>query len=167
MTNLFQNLGRLGSDNRGSMVIETAIVAPVLVLMSIGGFEVSAMVARQHELQSGIAEAEAVALAANLGAETDTVKLQSMIEESLDLDQGQVTVTKVYRCDAGRELVSAASSCENYFGSSDSNSGGGNDAETVSEYVKLQVTDTYTPIWAHIGIGGKVTYKVDRMVQLS
>ena len=52
-------------DARGSMAIETAIVAPVLAMLSVGGFEVSAMVARQTELQSAASEAEGIALAAS------------------------------------------------------------------------------------------------------
>ncbi|MCB2056947.1 MAG: pilus assembly protein, partial [Novosphingobium sp.] len=39
------------------MLVETAIVAPVLVLMSMGAFQVSQVVARQTELQGAAAEA--------------------------------------------------------------------------------------------------------------
>ena len=54
-----RHLATLLRDTRGAMLIETAIVAPVLVLMSLGAFQVSTMVARQSELQSAVAEASA------------------------------------------------------------------------------------------------------------
>ena len=50
-------LARLCLDTRGTAVIETAIIAPVLICMALGGFEVSNMVARQHDLQNGAARA--------------------------------------------------------------------------------------------------------------
>ena len=56
-------------DNRGAVVIETAIVAPVLALMGVGAFQVSQVVARQHELQTGADDAASMALA---GWDTDS-----------------------------------------------------------------------------------------------
>jgi len=160
-------LARLRRDNRGTMVIETALVTPVLALMAIGGFEVSHMVARQHELQGGVSEATSIALAANLGAETDTQELASLLRSSLDLEGEQVIVTKLYRCDASSSFVATAGECENYYGGSDDNNGEGNDAQYVSSYVKVELSDSYSPIWSKIGVGSSFTYDVERMVQLS
>ena len=53
-------LPKLKRDERGAMMIETAIVAPVLILMSMGAFQVSQVVARQTELQNAAAEASAI-----------------------------------------------------------------------------------------------------------
>lgn len=158
---------RLLGDQRGTMVIETAIVAPVLVLMALGGFEVSHMVSRQHELQSGAAEATAVALAANAGAETNTIELAKLLRDSLHLQGEQVVVTKMYRCETSTSYVSTTDQCVNYWSSSDSNNGGGNDATRYSEYVKIKLQDSYTPIWTRLGLGGAFTYKVERTIQLS
>lgn len=153
-----KSVRQFAGDRAGSVVVETAFVAPMLVLMSIGSFEVSHMVARQHELQSGAAEAEAVALAANMGAETNAPALEDMLEANLGLDDDEVTVTIVYRCNANDYLVNSADYC----------GGGEEDDDTViSRYVRLQLSDTYTPIWAKIGVGKDLTYSVDRMVQLS
>lgn len=146
---------RLGSEKRGSVVIETAIVAPMLILMSIGSFEISGMVARQHELQSGAAEAEAVALAANLGAETNANEMKAMLKESLDLNDDQVSVQILFRCDADADLVSSSDTC------------GESEDIVVSRYLQVQLTDTYKPTWAKIGIGKDFDYTVTRTVQLS
>jgi Flp pilus assembly protein TadG len=40
-------LNRIRADETGTTLIETAVVAPVLVIMASGTFETSAMVARQ------------------------------------------------------------------------------------------------------------------------
>src|SRR5690606_13357791 len=112
-------------------------VAPVLVLLAIGTFEVSRMVARQGELQNGAAEAEAIALAAGAGAATDTETLKSILKESLSLSDSEVGVTKLYRCNASGTLVASASSC-------------GED-DVVSTYVRLDLRDTYSPIWTRLG----------------
>ena len=57
-------LRTLAAETRGAMIVETAVVAPVLILLALGCFEVSQIVSRQHELQSGISEAEAKRLRA-------------------------------------------------------------------------------------------------------
>jgi Flp pilus assembly protein TadG len=41
----FSLLRRLGGDSRGSMAIETALVAPTLIMMTLGIFEVGTVVA--------------------------------------------------------------------------------------------------------------------------
>ena len=55
-------LQRLLADKRGTMVVETALVAPVLILLAIGGFQLSDLVARQHNLELAAAMAEQIAL---------------------------------------------------------------------------------------------------------
>src|SRR5205809_105857 len=90
---------------RASAAIETAFVAPVLVTLALGGYETSRIVSRQHELQTGAAEAEGIALAANQGASTDTTTLKTILMNSLSLSTSQVTVTKLYRCGTSTSLV--------------------------------------------------------------
>lgn len=139
-------------DSRGTMVIETAIVAPVLVLMSLGTFEVSTIVSRQHELQSGAAEGEIIALAAAQGATTNAAQIRAIIADSLDLPEEKVVVQRLYRCDASASRVSAKENC------------GAN--AVVTSYVQIRITDTYTPVWTQFGVGGPVNFRVERMVVL-
>lgn len=163
MTGAFSSLLRkLGRDTGGSMVIETAIVAPVLVLLALGGFDTSHMVSRQNELQSGAEQGTAVALAANLGAQTNTDELATLLRNSLNLQGNQVIVTKIYRCETSTAYVSNSSACANYFNSSDTTA-----PVRYSTYVKIQLTDSYQPIWSHLGLGGAFNFHVTRTVQLS
>lgn len=146
-------LRRLLADFAGSMTIEMAAVAPVLVLMSIGTFEVSSMVSRQQELQSAASEGETIALAAAASAATTPLTtIEDIIEESMDLADDQVTITRFYRCNDDAALVSSDTACAT-------------DA-VVTEYMKLELTDRYEPIWTQFGIGSAFDYDVDRMVQL-
>ena len=151
ITGLWQRLSR---SERGSMAIETAIVAPVLVMLSLGSFEVSRMVARQHELQNCACEASAIALAANMGAETNTQQIAGILKDSLHLSTNEVTVTKVYRCNAQTTVTTTVPDCDD-----------GN--EVMSTYIRLQLTDSHAPIWTKFGVGTNFNYSVQRTVQLS
>jgi Flp pilus assembly protein TadG len=139
-------------DARGSMAIETAIVAPVLAMLSVGGFEVSAIVARQTELQSASSEAESIALAAAPDDAAKRATLKNVIMASTGLSTSQVAVTNTYRCGAATILVASASSCTS--------------GQVVSTYVQIQLTDSYTPTWASWGLGGTMNYNITRRVMI-
>jgi Flp pilus assembly protein TadG len=141
------------SNTRGSVVIETAIVAPVLVLLSLGTFDVSRMVARQHELQTGATDLEGIVLAVAQGSATDVNTIRSALSSSLNLPLSKVTVAKVYRCASSTTLVAAASACS--------------DPSNIAVYVQVNLTDTYTPIWTKFGVGSPLNYNLVRTVQVS
>ena len=142
----------LWSDSRGAMIIETAIVAPVLVLMSLGAFQVSSLVTRQSELDSAAAEGAAIALASPPNTSAKRTTLQQVIVASTRLATANVAVTEAYRCNSSTVYVAAASSCT---------------SGVISNFVKIVITDTYTPSWVEFGISGPVSYEVTRYVQYS
>jgi Flp pilus assembly protein TadG len=137
-------------DNRGTMLIETAIIAPVLVLMSLGAYQVSGMVARQSELQSAAAEASAIALAVEPDTDAKRTALKSVIMASTGLSTSKVTVAAAYRCGSG-SFSTASNGCG---------------SQKTSQYVNIYLTDTYTPSWTHFGVGRPVTYRVRRYVMI-
>ena len=139
-------------DQRGTMVIETAIVAPVLVLMSLGAFQVSALVARQSELDSAAAEGAAIALASPPNTTAKLTTLHDVIVASTGLASSKVVVTAAYRCNSSPAYVTTSTSCT---------------SGVISHYVKIYITDTYTPKWVHYGIGSPITYRVTRYVEYS
>ena len=147
-----RHLAALLRDTRGALLIETAIVAPVLVLMSLGAFQVSSMVARQSELQSAVAEASAIALAVAPDTSAKRATVKSVIMASSGLASGHVTVSNTYRCGTTATYQNGQS-CS---GSS-----------KLSEYVKIELTDTYTPIWTEFGVGGPMNYNVTRYVMIA
>lgn len=149
-TRLWRGLGR---DARGSIAIETALVLPLLILMSLGTFEASMVVARQYELQSAAAEAEIIAVAAATGASTDAAKIKDILAKSVGLRSDQIGVTRLYRCNDADSLVASADSCI--------------EGDVISSYIRLRMTDSYTPTWTEFGIGQAVNYQVVRTVMLS
>lgn len=148
---MIRALALLVRDDRGSMAIETAFVAPVLLLLSLGGFEVSQMVAGQTELQSAAAEAAAVvrAVAPETTGERNTVR--SIIANSTGLTTTQVSVREVYRCGTNSQYTDNADNC-----------GSG----TTNTFIRVRLNDTYTPIWANYGVGSGFNYHVVRFVQI-
>lgn len=144
---------RFLTDTSGSVVIETAFVVPVLAVLALGGFEASRIVARQTELQSAASEAAAVVLAnpPNLQSERDTI--EDIVEASTGLADDKVLLILKYRCGTANTLTDVAAGC-----SID---------ESVAEYIQIQMSDIYTPIWTGFGIGSPVNYNVQRRVQIS
>jgi Flp pilus assembly protein TadG len=143
----------LPQDKRGVTVIETAIIAPVLLCLALGGYDVSSMIARQHELQNGAGDAEQIVLAAASGTATDTTTIKSVLANTLGIpnDSSHISVDKLYRCGTATTLVTSTCSSGSY----------------ESTYIQVTFHDSYTPIWAKFGIGNPVNYDVQRLVQVS
>ncbi len=146
-------LYRLLGDQRGSMVIETAVIIPALAMMSIGGFEASRMIARESELQTAATEAANIALTAPPNTAAKRTTLQSVIMDSTGLAIADVTVSAVFRCGTATSFVTDNTSCT--------------DSNTVSSFVKINLTDTYAPSWTNFGISTAINYNITRTVQLS
>ena len=143
----------LRRDTAGSVVIETAIVAPVLVLLSLGTFDISRMIARQHELDTAGIDVQGIILAVASGSGTSLSAIKSVIVSSLNVSSDKVTVEQVYRCGTTNSLHTNANVC------------GGGDKQ--STYIRVTITDKVTPFWTNFGIGQAMNLKVVRTVQVS
>ena len=144
----------LVANARGTVTIETAIVVPVLAILTLGTFETSLIVARQHELQSAATEVEMIALATHDGAETSHGQLRQILKTSLGVDNDEkIQISSKYRCGTSETIQTSISSC-----ASD---------QVVSTYIEIKIRDRYTPTWTAWGIGQPITFEVDRMVQVS
>lgn len=145
-------LRSIGRNERGTMLVETAIVAPLLVLMSIGSFQVSQVIARQSELQSAMAEASAIALSAPPNTAAKRTVLKNVIVASTGLDAQKVTVSEKFRCGTATSYVDSADSCVD---------------PGVASFVLIQLQDTYTPGWTEWGIGEPLQFNVNRYVMVA
>ena len=156
MTILHRLCPRVASSCGGSVTIETAIVAPVPVLMALGGFDVSEIVARQTELDSAAAEGAAIVRAKAPANTADLNTIRDIIKTSIDRNNTDpydaVTVTQIYRCATTASYVTT-NNCAS--------------GDKVSTYVKVVITDKYKPIWTNFGVGGLQNYNVNRVVQVS
>lgn len=152
MRRAFPFLRRALRCQAGSMAIETAIIAPVLIALSIGGFEIGAIVARQTELQSAAAEAAAIVRAATPATSEERIAIRDVVAASSGLAVGQVSVTEIYRCADASAYVTTTDNC--------------NPGVVVNKFIRLAIADTYHPLWADFGIGSEMTFNVVRTVQV-
>jgi Flp pilus assembly protein TadG len=149
-------LTRLRGDARGTITIEVAIVAPVLILLGLGSFDVSQMVSRQSDLQSAAAEAEAIVQASPPTDSAARDKVHDILKTSIDPDDTNPadteTVSEIYRCGGGA-YVTAKPTCAT--------------GDKLSTYIKVELTNTYTPSWTAFGVGEPIDYSVVRTIQIS
>lgn len=150
MMRLRSCLDRLGRDSAGTMIIETAIIAPVLILLSLGAYQVSSLVARQGELQSAMGIAEGVALASQPNTDEKRTTLKNIIAASTGLSAANIQVAGAYRCNSGQTVYNAESSCTA--------------GDKVSRYVRIQLTDSFVPAWREFGMGKDITLNLDRYI---
>ena len=146
-------LHRLLRDSQGVAAIETALVAPVLILLSLGSFQISQMVARQHELSNGADEAAAMVLAGWTDSTAQRTALSEVVRTSLGLAAEEVTVSAKYRCGTATAYVDDRTTCA--------------EGTTVASFLRIQLTDQYVPIWTEFGVGAPFTFTVNRVVQVS
>lgn len=153
MTRPLHRLFGIGRDEKGSVVIETAFVVPILVIMALGGFEASRIISRHSELQGAVAEAAAVVLANTPEEQSEYDQIELIIENSTGLPSGKVVLTKKYRCNSDASLVDDITNCAT--------------GAVISEIVQINIWDQYEPIWTTFGIGKTVSYNIRRRVQIS
>ena len=154
MIRLGTMLRRLAHADGGSMAIETAIVAPILLMLSLGGVEAGAMVARQSELQSAAAEALNIVQAAPPKNQNARNTGRDILKTSTGItDNTKVLVVPIYRCNADDDFVDDEADCD--------------PGDFVSKYIRITLIDTYSPRWRAFGIGTEMNYNVVRTVQIS
>jgi Flp pilus assembly protein TadG len=149
MTMKLSLLSRIFRHAGGSMVIETAIVTPVLAMLSLGAFDASRMVARQTELQQAMSEAAQIAIVYKPDTAAKRTKIRDIIVTSTGLANSNVTITNEFRCGATTTRV-ATNTCSS--------------GTAVTTYLKIVVTDTYTPVWNDFGIGSSLNFNMTRLV---
>lgn len=143
-------LASLLKDSSGAMAVETAIIAPLLVLFSLGAYQVSSLVARQSELQSAMTVAESIALATDPDTSDELTTLKNVVATTTGLTSDQISVTAAYRCNSAEEYVVLESTCAS--------------GDNVSRYVQVTLSDNYTPIWTEFGVGSTIALRVNRYI---
>lgn len=146
-------LRRLADASEGTMAIETAIVAPVMILLAFGSFQVSSMVARHTELQTAAEDAAAIALASPPENQADLTRIENIVLASTNLEADEVDLGFAFRCDNASTTVTDETEC--------------NEDEPVWSYMTVSLDTHYVPIWTQLGIGSPVNLTVERSVEIS
>lgn len=137
-------------DRNGAMAVETAIITPLMVLFSLGAYQVSSLVARQSELQSAMTVAESIALATDPDTSDELTTLKSVVASTTGLTTDQITVAAAYRCNSSAEYVVLESTCAS--------------GDNVSRYVQVTLRDNYVPIWTEFGVGSTIALHLNRYI---
>lgn len=146
-------LCRLLRDTSGAMMVETAITLPFILALTLGGYQVSSIVARQSELETAAAEAQQIVLATKPTTNGQLNTMKAILQASTGLSSANVQIGFRYRCGTNTTLQTTSGTC----------------AITTQEsaFVRIVLTDTYVPTWTKFGIGSGVNYSVTRMTQVS
>lgn len=143
---------RLLRDSRGTVIIETAIVAPVLALLALGAFEIGSIASRYQVLESAAAESEMIMLTFADGGVKDITKMEQVIAASLNIAADKVQIESRFRCNTETVTYASRSSCAK--------------DDLVSEMLILKLRDRYTPAWTSFGVGSPVDFNIERSVQV-
>lgn len=143
---------RLAENKVGTAAIETAIIAPVLMTLSLGAFEISKVVARQSELQSAAEQATEISLASKPDTAEEALQIERILVASTGLSDTDIDVDLRYRCAAAAELTTSKGTC---------------DEDALSTFIRIAMRDSYTPVWNDYGVGNDFTFNVERTVQVS
>lgn len=149
---MIARLRQFAQDIAGTTAIETAIVAPILMTLSLGAFEISSVVARQSELQSAAEQVTEISLASRPDTAEEALQIERILVESTGLEDTAIDVDLRYRCAAAEDLTTSPGTC---------------DEDELSTFVRIEMRDSYTPIWTEYGIGDAFAFLVERTVQVS
>ncbi len=129
---------------RGSVAIELALLAPVLVALLIGSVDFGTYIYKTMQLQSASRAGAQYAIQSGGNAEDTAGISAAVLASSTDLEAG-ITITSAAFCvcaDGSEEAVDASTGCNNTC-----------TADQFSALsVRVTVTNTYTPIFPYPGI---------------
>lgn len=146
-------LAQFLKDTSGATMVETALALPTVLVLALGGYQISSIVARHSELETAAAEAQQIVLATKPKTTGELSTIRSVLQTSTGLNTSGVAVDFRYRCGTDATVVTDTGTCSN--------------TTQESVYVRVQLTDTYVPTWTQFGLGSNVNYSVVRMAQVS
>lgn len=141
---MVRKLFRLARDTRGAAIVEMAMVAPLIATMVVGVVDLSNAFGRKLKLEQ--ASQRAIEKIMNTTADTTVeATLKSEAAEQAGVPISNVTVNYRLECNG---TVTSATDCAA--------------GETASEWISVEVVDTYTPLFPlHLaGINADGTYHI-------
>lgn len=158
---------KLAADQRGAAVIELAMVAPVLALMTIGVVDMSNAISRKLALEQGAQRAiEKIMQTTEDSSVEDTLKSEAVCQvngtnangtcKTTPITTANVTVTYKLECWNGTTLSSTQTNTDPLaFDALTCGTG-----ETEARYIEVGVTDKYTPLFPvhFLSFNGDGTY---------
>jgi Flp pilus assembly protein TadG len=147
-------LSLLRTDERGAAIIELALVAPMLALMTIGVVDLSNAYSRKLALEQGAQRAiEKVMQTTELDTVENTLKTEAVCQvngmnanetcKTTPISTANVTVTYRLECANNGTIISTQTNTDSdAFDALYCNTG-----EIAQKYIEVKVTDSYAPMF--------------------
>jgi|GEM_PF-7131650 len=149
MIRLRETLLALRRSERGVAALEFCIVLPVLLLLLLGTFDVSRLIARRVDLQQAVTETVGLAIAQPPQDGQNLAYLQNAAAAAAGVPASNVTVVRQARCN---NVVANTLACPNQ--------------SQFALYVSITISGTYTPNWRHFGVSATVPMVVSRTLRI-
>lgn len=145
---------QLRADERGAAIIELALVAPMLALITVGVVDLSNAYSRKLALEQGAQRAiEKVMQTTELDTVENTLKTEAVCQvnglnsngtcKTSPISASNVTVTYRLECNNAGSIVSTQSDTDSAaFDNLDCNG-----TEKPQRYIEVKVTDSYQPMF--------------------
>lgn len=157
-------LGRLRTDRRGSVLIETALVIGMLGFLAIGAVDFGAAWVRKGEIDNAIRAGMQFALARH----PSTVDIMEGVVSIADVRQRIVDAADFIDTDPGAPALQVAFLCECPDGTSEMCSSAPGCAGGLRRtFVRATVRHEYDMIFAWPGLGRQMTLRGEGFVRLN
>ena len=140
MTRIGNNLGR---DERGAAVIEMALVAPFLALLTMGMVDISRGYSEKLFVEQAAQRSVEKAMQGMQGDESTDIfnGLKAEAAEAADVDEDDVTVRYWLECNGVSQFTTEANMGDDYEKVCP-------DGEVYSRHMSVRIEKTYTPTFA-------------------
>ena len=139
---MIRRLNQLGRDKRGAAIVELAVVAPMIALLTVGIVDLSNGFSRKLKIEQ--AAQRSIEKIMNTSA-SDTIENTLAAEAADQADVPLANVTVTYRLECDSAPTDAAECAED---------------QVTSQWITVTVVDQYEPLFSRhfAGINGDGTY---------
>ncbi len=148
----------LARSAHGSVVVEIALLTPVLLLMLIAAVDFGSFIYQKMQLQSAARAGAQFAIQSDATI-TDTTGIENAVRTASELDFGGVTITTTEFCGCSDGSESAP---DTTTGCSGTCTGG----EFPGLFVRVVVTGDFTPLFPYPGIPNPVSLEAETSLRV-
>lgn len=131
----------------GVAAIEFCLVLPMLLLMTVGAYDVSRLIAARMDYQQALSEAAGLAMAQPPQDTNDT--LINAVAAAASVPATSVTVTRETRCN---NVPVTTAACPN-------------PSDERSRFFSITVRGSFRPMWTHFAIKTTVPITINRTIR--
>lgn len=160
---------RFGSDRKGVVTVELAILATVLSLMAIGVLDFSLAYVRQSEMSNAVRAGTQFALVRRPSLGPSATEQDSIVSLAT-IRQAVVNSASFLQADPGEELLSAGVFCQCPDGLSvpcTTEAGVASPCSTKQTFLEITLVDQYRPIFSYPAIPETIRLVAQQSIRLN